>query len=331
MARIWEILQIGFLSMFYAEVLSGSSQLWFIQPFSWLITLPLYMFHVLFFLNISQRLNLHRFSQQYLLGTIFGLYESWITKVLWSGYPSSGMREPILGLFGGIAIFEFSVLVFFFHPIFAYILPVYSYQQLMRSYNSHQSLFLKIKPTRIIKLFAILTFLFGTTTFVFNLGLNLISIIMNLVGALLLILLNHLIITHKDIPYSSDHIIFENKGFILTCFYLIILYIFTYFVLAPEYIPDMSAFVPIVVFYIIPIVVLYRSPKMKLDETSSFCISRQQLLMISGLFIVSIIILAIIPPITTILMIFVQFTTFLIGPVFYIYMNWKCIYPQSEN
>jgi len=60
-------------------------------------------------------------SQLYFWGVLFGLYESWITKVLWAGYMG---EEPLLGTFLGFAVVEFPIIGLFWHAVFAFIFPV---------------------------------------------------------------------------------------------------------------------------------------------------------------------------------------------------------------
>ena len=47
------ILLFGALSVFFAEVCSGASSLWFIDPWGLLLVYPLYLGHALFFLNLA--------------------------------------------------------------------------------------------------------------------------------------------------------------------------------------------------------------------------------------------------------------------------------------
>ncbi|MHA1467740.1 MAG: hypothetical protein ACTSP6_06635, partial [Promethearchaeota archaeon] len=81
------IILIGCLSMFMAEVFAGSSQMWFIDIWSLLVTFWLYLGHLLLFLNLAMRKKRTSIPQLYLWGILFALYESWVTKVLWAGYP----------------------------------------------------------------------------------------------------------------------------------------------------------------------------------------------------------------------------------------------------
>jgi hypothetical protein len=126
-------LLIGCLSMLYAELFSGASKIWFADPWSLLVTFPLYMVHVLFFFNLA--LYTHRTSpvHLYLWGILFGMYESWITQVLWVGYSVEG---PMVGAFLGIGIGEFLALVFFWHPILSFVLPILVFELLTLSKSS---------------------------------------------------------------------------------------------------------------------------------------------------------------------------------------------------
>ena len=100
--KILLCLFIGCLSTFFAEVLSGSAPLWFIEPWGIILILPLYMFHLIFLLNMAMRAKRTSIHQLYLWGVIFALYESWITKLSWFGYPNEQSAQ--YGLFLGIAI-----------------------------------------------------------------------------------------------------------------------------------------------------------------------------------------------------------------------------------
>ena len=92
----------------FSEIFSGASQLWFINPFGVLYTLPLYMMHTVFFLDLTIKYKKTSIRQLYWFGVLFGLYEAVITKVLWQGY----MHEtaPALGRILGVAGIEFPFL-----------------------------------------------------------------------------------------------------------------------------------------------------------------------------------------------------------------------------
>jgi hypothetical protein len=118
-------LLIGVLSMLYAELFSGASHIWYLDAWSLLVTFPLYLVHVLFFLNLAFLSGKTSLVHLYLWGTLFGLYESWITQVLWIGY---GVQGLLAGTVLGIGIGEFLALVFFWHPILSFILPICIFQ-----------------------------------------------------------------------------------------------------------------------------------------------------------------------------------------------------------
>lgn len=118
-------LLIGVLSMLYAELFSGASQIWYLDIWSLLVTFPLYLVHMLFFLALAFSTGKTSPVHLYLWGILFGLYESWITQVLWVGYDSNG---PLIGMICGIGAGEFLALVFFWHPIFSFILPLLVFQ-----------------------------------------------------------------------------------------------------------------------------------------------------------------------------------------------------------
>lgn len=132
MAEIKAILLIGTLSMFFAEVFSGASHLWFLNPWGLLLTLPLYLFHTIFLLNLAIKTGRASLKQLYYWGMLFGLYESWITKVLWAGYIEAG--KTMFGEILGIAWAEFLTLVLFWHPIMSFIIPILTYEILSNDY-----------------------------------------------------------------------------------------------------------------------------------------------------------------------------------------------------
>ncbi len=119
----WLILSA--LSVFFAEVISGSYIFPFSTPWGWIAVVPLYGLHLLVigYVVYRGRPNLWLL---FVGGIIFGLYEAYITKVLW--IPSWG--DPTI-LIAEISIVEFIVLVFWWHPLFSFILPLFSAELLL--------------------------------------------------------------------------------------------------------------------------------------------------------------------------------------------------------
>ena len=144
-SKLLGCLLIGALSMLYAEVGSGASNLWFLDPFGWLLTFVLYALHTLFYFNIAVRLHKTSIQHLYLLGMLFALYEAPITQVLWSGYIDQG--SAMWGTFLGVAWGEFLVLVFFWHPVMSFILPILTYEVFILEGNEEEGLGENVLPT----------------------------------------------------------------------------------------------------------------------------------------------------------------------------------------
>ena len=74
---------IGLIVLICAEVFSGASLrmgLW--HPWTLLVTYWLYFAHFFFLTTLAVRTGRTSLSALYLWGVLFGLYESWITKVI---------------------------------------------------------------------------------------------------------------------------------------------------------------------------------------------------------------------------------------------------------
>jgi hypothetical protein len=122
----WLIL--GAFSVFFAEVTVGSSMFPFFDPFSILVTCPLYALHILVLGAIVLRHPRPLFASLFFAGAVFGLYEAYITKVLWSP-PWS--ENPIR--IGGVAVIETMLLVLFYHALMAFIVPLVVAERLLTS------------------------------------------------------------------------------------------------------------------------------------------------------------------------------------------------------
>jgi len=112
----WIIL--GALSIFFAEVVSGSTMFPF-DPWSLIVTFPLYTLHLLILGYIVFNYGKPTLYTLFAAGALFGMYEAYITKVLWD--PTWG--EAMLTV-GGIAVAETIMLVLFWHCFMAFIIPL---------------------------------------------------------------------------------------------------------------------------------------------------------------------------------------------------------------
>ncbi|MFX1255529.1 MAG: hypothetical protein ACFFCZ_28255 [Promethearchaeota archaeon] len=235
---------IGTLSMLYAEVFSGASTIWFLTGWGLLVTLPLYMFHVLFYLNLAIRTHRTSIPQLYLWGMLFALYEAPITKVLWVGYFG---EVPLLGTVMGVAIMEFIVLVFFWHPLFSFVIPIVIFEIFALNTAHANQQIIPFNHTNVLSssrrskiYFLALTFL--AAGFVAgNTGVpkGIIIALLSVGGTIFLVFIFYLLAKPKNNQNFSIKSLYLGKlGFSLVCIYMIGLYLVTFFILRPEGIPQ---------------------------------------------------------------------------------------------
>ena len=253
MARISSILLIGALSMLFAEVFSGASQVWYLNPWGFIITFPLYMAHVIFLLTIGLKIERVSLSQLYLFGVIFSLYESWITKVLWIGYGNA--PGPWLGVLLGLAMPEFLILLFW-HPVMSFIVPILTFEVLtQKSIQSHNAILTKTRNKNIL----IAIYLICISPFVANgNGFDILSANMSLIGTLLIVFALYYLAKNTDIKSIE----LGKVGFIITTIYLIGLYVFMFFNMRPEKIPTtIMSYISIITIYALVIILILKTQK----------------------------------------------------------------------
>jgi len=325
------ILLIGCLSMFMAEVFAGSSQMWFIDVWSLLVTYWLYLGHLLLFLNLAMRTKRTSIPQLYLWGILFALYESWVTKVLWAGYP--GSEGPIIPLIGGIAVFEFSTLVFFWHPILAFIMPILVYESFALSQDSplplEKRLFISHLPylkksNKKYLYFYFFLILIGSSILSFNSGYNVVVAAIAIAGSIGLIYLFFKLSGKKNPnSFSIYSLHLGKKGLSIVFIYIFLLYLITFIFLLPERIPtSILPFLIIIGFYMFIAVLLKISNPS--DETSfkeidiAETYSSSFFFKLFGLFLIITVIFCLIPTIGIIFTIVMFLGIFLLAPLFFI-------------
>ncbi len=119
----WVVL--GALSTIFAEVVSGADMFPFFHPWGLLVTTPLYTLHILVLAYVVFSVPRLRFSALFLAGVIFGLYEAYITKMLWN--PAWGAIVQV----AEVAPVEVMVLAFWWHPWMSFITPLLVGEQLL--------------------------------------------------------------------------------------------------------------------------------------------------------------------------------------------------------
>ena len=125
-AFFWFIL--GSLSVFFAEVVSGSEIFPFTKLTGWVLIFPLYTLHTVVLWTVVFRYGRGWLYALFPAGAIFGLYEAYITKVLW--VPTWGGLPFYVG---GVAVVETALLVLFWHSFMAFIIPLFVAETTMTS------------------------------------------------------------------------------------------------------------------------------------------------------------------------------------------------------
>ncbi len=117
-------------STFFAEVFSGSDMFPFFNAWGILVVVPLYGLHILLLASLVYRAGTPRFSSLVFAGMLFGLYEAYLTKVLWA--PPWG--DPVI--IAEFAPVETLVLVFWWHAWFSFIIPLLVAEKLLTDSTS---------------------------------------------------------------------------------------------------------------------------------------------------------------------------------------------------
>jgi hypothetical protein len=112
---------MGMISVVFVEVPAGSTMFPFWTIWGVLVVIPLYLLHSVFLAGVVFRFGKPLFWPLFAAGMLYGMYEAYITKVLWTSFRPEG---PFYRL-GGIALFETILLVFFLHPILAFVVPLF--------------------------------------------------------------------------------------------------------------------------------------------------------------------------------------------------------------
>lgn len=113
----WLILSC--LSVLFAEVVSGSHPWGVFSIWGIIAVLPLYGLHAIILMALSHRHGTPRISALVAAGAVFGLYEAYITKVIWNPtFPTPGIKLAGLDV---MSLFGVSLA---FHPLMSFVVPV---------------------------------------------------------------------------------------------------------------------------------------------------------------------------------------------------------------
>ena len=225
--RLFFWIILGMLSTFFAEVLSGSDLFPFFHWWRLLVTTPLYTLHILVLSYVVFRFSKPRIYTLFLAGTLFGMYEAYITKVLWN---------PPWGAFlhlGGIAVFASIVLVLFWHAFMSYVIPlIFAENALTSSTETFSGLPKKVLNKRTP---FILAALFGAFQFSQSTAMSLLSGMAN-IGVLILLIFTYRKFT-KGHQYDMRDLLPTKRQFAVLLSLLLLLYITTGLILRPEALP----------------------------------------------------------------------------------------------
>ncbi|MGO8928914.1 MAG: hypothetical protein ACLQU3_18760 [Limisphaerales bacterium] len=241
-------LLVGLIVLICAEVFSGASLgmgLW--HPWTLLVTYWLYFAHFFFFTTLAVRTGRTSLSCLYLWGVLFGLYESWITKVIWSGYNGDG--KFAMGHIGPYGFSEISM-VFIYHPVASFILPLavacLLCPSLRRLFPGLAWFTGKTWGARIVQVYLVLSF---ATVMAMNSG-GPGNLALNLAVAIILLLALLRLARPALSALDGQHIVvFGRRGFAGLCVYLALLYGVGYVALRPEGRPSIGVQLFTFVFY----------------------------------------------------------------------------------
>lgn len=149
---------IAALSMFFTEVVSGNTPAAFVNIYGLLVITPLYFLQMMALLPVLFRPGKPGLGTLYLAGAVFGLFEAYITKQIWSP-----VVYPVDLFVGGVAVASTLMLIFFWHPVMSMVAPLFTADGLL---NAHRTLkiflpFERLKRIKPIYLFIGLGALLG--------------------------------------------------------------------------------------------------------------------------------------------------------------------------
>lgn len=113
----WLILSC--LSVFFAEVVTGSHVYGVISIWGIVSLIPLYGLHAVILATICHRHGVPRLPVLVSAGAVFGLYEAYITKVIWDPF----FQTPHIKIIGLDVVALFWVILAY-HPLMSFVVPV---------------------------------------------------------------------------------------------------------------------------------------------------------------------------------------------------------------
>jgi len=234
---------LGLLSFFFAETISGATTNLFRDWFTFFYTFPLYLFHVVVLGWVVLKATDGRpsLATLFVAGGIFGLYEAYITKVMWDPTWSPDLTVKIFG----VSLVHTLILCFFFHNFFAFIIPLLVAETLLTNFG-HKPIMNCLPPrlkyifenrrnTTLVLLiiFAIYGGIYSSSDARHNPLVALSGLTIILLG--LLIALWRRLIKYKEVTMLD--LFPNNVGFVVCAGCLIVVYTFGTMMIRPNLLP----------------------------------------------------------------------------------------------
>jgi hypothetical protein len=276
-------LLVGLIILICAEVFSGASiQMGLWHPWTLVVTYWLYFAHFFFFTTLAVYTGRTSLGSLYLWGVLFGLYEFWITKVIWHGYGGDG--EFAMWAIGPYGYSEISM-AFIFHPVASFILPLavtcLLCPPLRRHFPDLAWFTGKSKSVRVARVYLVISL---ACVLAMNSG-GPVNLALNLAFAIVLLLV--LSRLARPALESSDGIrivAFGRRGFVGLCLYLMLLYGVTYPLLRPDGLPSVALQLFTFVFYALAIAGLWLSRRREPLPADAVQVNERELKFVKILF-----------------------------------------------
>lgn len=251
------------LSTYIAEVTVGSAPFPFFDPFAILVAVPLYTLHILVLGTLVVRGRVVTISSLFVGGIIFGLYEAYITKVIWNPYWEFGTTVHI----AEVAVIQTAILVLWYHNFFAFIIPlavaeVFCTRSRKVFSTLPQVVRTRLVDSRVVRTLIVLGVAFGMLQAASAHGplISLVSVGAN--GLLILALCHVFRVTGDGTRRTIDELLPTPRQFRVLLATLIVFYAVFASLLFPEKLPGPAGHIAVALMYLGSFVLLRRLLRM---------------------------------------------------------------------
>jgi hypothetical protein len=259
-------LVLGAFSTVVPEVIAGSDLYPFFKITDYLIVIPLYTLHSLVLWYIVWNWGKPRLYNLFPAGAIFGLYEAYMTKVIWNPTWS----EFPLKLFG-IALVETLILVLFWHSFLAFIVPMLVVESLTCSREINHGLPIWfsnwIRKVSFGGKYLILPFIAGVFQSINTTNLQ-DSIFSGLTSTLIIMVMVNLWKRFGGKEYSLRSLLPTKREFNFLLFILLFMYGLMGIFWRPEALPGITDQISVIALYLFFGSLLYFGIKKSQEDTS---------------------------------------------------------------